>query len=190
MSTTFTALSITKRPFIFASSQMSNMSYSPYGQLKALGEFYTQSLNGLIVKFWNVYGLEKDPEKAHVITDFIKKAKKNKHIEMMTDGSELRQFLYADDCSECLLKLAQEYPHISRSQELHITNFEWHSILDVAQIIAKLYPGTTIKPANSLDSVQKDKRNEPNRSILSLWQPRTTLSEGIRKTGLLMDASL
>ena len=51
-------------PFVFASSQMSNMSYSPYGVMKRVGELYTKSLNGLIVKFWNVYGIEKDMEKA------------------------------------------------------------------------------------------------------------------------------
>ena len=46
-----------KKPFVFASSQMSNMSYSPYGVMKRVGELYTKSLGGLIVKFWNVYGL-------------------------------------------------------------------------------------------------------------------------------------
>ena len=51
------------KPFIFASSQMSNMSYSPYGVMKRVGELYTRSLNGVIVKFWNVYGIEKDMEK-------------------------------------------------------------------------------------------------------------------------------
>ena len=49
-----------KKPFVFASSQMSNMSYSPYGVMKRVGELYTKSLNGLIVKFWNVYGIETD----------------------------------------------------------------------------------------------------------------------------------
>ena len=33
-----------KKPFVFASSQMSNMSYSPYGVLKRVGELYTLSL--------------------------------------------------------------------------------------------------------------------------------------------------
>ena len=49
------------------------MSYSPYGVMKRVGEMYTKSLGGLIVHFWNVYGIEKDMEKAHVITDFISK---------------------------------------------------------------------------------------------------------------------
>ena len=37
--------------FVFASSQMSNMSYSPYGACKKLGELYTTALKGLTVKF-------------------------------------------------------------------------------------------------------------------------------------------
>ena len=81
-----------KKPFVFASSQMSNMSHSPYGVLKRVGELYTQTLNGLTVKFWNVYGIEKDMEKAHVITDFIRKGFEEGSFEMLTDGTEERQF--------------------------------------------------------------------------------------------------
>ena len=180
MDNTFDLLKATQKPFIFASSQMSNMSYSPYGQLKALGETYTKILNGLTVKFWNVYGVEHDMEKSHVITDFILKAKNNRIIDMMTDGTEQRQFLYADDCSECLLKLSQMYNEVTRNQELHITNFKWNTILEVANIIAQMYPGTIILPANHIDDVQKDKRNEPDPSILNYWQPKTELEDGIR----------
>ena len=43
---------------------MSNMSYSPYGVAKRVGELYTKALKGLIVKFWNVYGIENDMDKA------------------------------------------------------------------------------------------------------------------------------
>jgi nucleoside-diphosphate-sugar epimerase len=73
MANAFGILQNYNKRFIFASSQMSNMSYSPYGVLKNVGELYAKSLNGLIVKFWNVYGIENDHEKAHVITDFIRK---------------------------------------------------------------------------------------------------------------------
>ena len=58
MANAFGYLSEYKKPFLFASSQMSNMSYSPYGVMKRVGELYTKSLGGLIVKFWNVYGIE------------------------------------------------------------------------------------------------------------------------------------
>ena len=52
-----------KTPFVFASSQMSNLSFSSYGILKNVGELYTKSLGGLVTKFWNVYGIDKDYEK-------------------------------------------------------------------------------------------------------------------------------
>jgi nucleoside-diphosphate-sugar epimerase len=73
MANAFGLLKKYNKRFIFASSQMSNMSYSPYGVLKNVGELYTKSLKGLIVKFWNVYGIERDHEKSHAITDFIRK---------------------------------------------------------------------------------------------------------------------
>ena len=96
MNNTFDLLKKYNKPFIFASSQMSNMSYSTYGVLKAIGERYTEALGGLVVKFWNVYGYERDFEKSHVITDFIKMANEYSVIHMRTDGVEVRQFLYGD----------------------------------------------------------------------------------------------
>ena len=69
------------------------MGYSPYGLLKRLGEVYTEILKGLTVKFWNVYGVENDREKSHVITDLIRKGFEEGQFEMMTDGTEERQFL-------------------------------------------------------------------------------------------------
>jgi len=178
-SNTFDILHETRKPFIFASSQMSNMSFSPYGLLKALGENYTRSLNGVIVKFWNVYGVEHDLAKAHVITDFILKARDHRCVDMMTDGTEERQFLYADDCSEGLYLLSQSYDTVDRNQELHITSFAWATILEVAGIVADFFPKTVIIPGESKDDVQKGQRNEPDPYILQHWKPRTSLREGI-----------
>ena len=180
MDTTFDALKRTRKPFIFASSQMSNMSYSSYGVLKALGEYYARSLNGLIVKFWNVYGVESDPAKWHAITDFIRKAQLKGKIEMMTDGKEMRQLLYADDCCKALRLLAQPktYAAMSREANLHITSFEWITILGVAQLVGELMR-VPVVPGQSGDVVQKDLRNEPDRFLLQHWKPETSLRKGI-----------
>ncbi len=158
---------------------MANMSYSPYGVCKTLGEIYTKSLNGLIVKFWNVYGPENDLEKSHVVTDFILKAK-NGIIDMMTDGTEERQFLHAEDCSEALYILSQKYNEIDRDKNLHITNFEWNTIMDVAKIIHDEIP-CKIVPSKEKDTVQQNKKNEPDPYILNFWKPRISLKEGINK---------
>lgn len=102
MNNVFALLEQTQKPFYFASSQMSNMFHSTYGRLKAIGESYTNSLNGVNVRFWNVYGYETNPEKTHVITDFIKMALSDNRIIMRTSGVEERNFLYAKDAA-CLL---------------------------------------------------------------------------------------
>jgi nucleoside-diphosphate-sugar epimerase len=93
---------------------MAEMGYSSYGMLKSLGEKITRDLGGLVVKFWNVYGFETDPNKSHVITDFIKMAKHEGVIKMRTDGTESRQFLYADDACEALFTLAKKYKKIKK----------------------------------------------------------------------------
>ena len=176
---TFETIKKYNKPFIFASSQMANMSYSPYGVCKSLGEIYAKALNGLTVKFWNVYGPEHDLEKSHVITDFILKAKNGK-IEMLTDGKEERQFLHAEDCSNCLMILSQKYDEIDREKNLHVTNFEWNTILDVANIIKDYIP-CEILPSSEIDTVQLNKRNEPDPYILNFWKPEIGLKEGIKK---------
>jgi nucleoside-diphosphate-sugar epimerase len=182
MDVTFDALRELQTPFIFASSQMANMTHSSYGVLKALGDFYTRTLNGLVVKFWNVYGVEHDPEKFHAITDFIVKARHQGRIELLTTGEETRQFLHAEDCSEALYLLAQPalYQSIPRDENLHITTFKWNSILEVARIIGKEL-GAEVVPAATVDEVQRFHKNEPDPSILKYWNPRISLEAGIKK---------
>jgi len=179
MHNVFECLKESGRPFIFASSQMASMSYSSYGLTKSLAEKITRTLDGLVVKFWNVYGIELDPEKTHVVTDFINKARDNKLIDMRTDGTESRQMLHADDCSRALYILGQKYQDLSKDEEYHITNFEWSTMLEIAQIIAEHFPGTRVQPATSKDMVQKDAKNEPNPHILKYWQPEISVRRGI-----------
>ena len=185
MANAFGLLEKYNKPFIFASSQMSNMSYSPYGVMKRVGELYTKSLNGVIVKFWNVYGIEKDMEKAHVITDFIRKGFESGNIDMMTDGTEAREFLYAEDCCEALHKLMGSYDDLSSNDELHITTGNYTTILEIAEIIQRLFSNIgkeiIISPAESKDEVQKDARNVPDPYIRKFWEPKTSVKEGITK---------
>ena len=174
-----------KKPFVFASSQMSNMSYSPYGVLKRVGELYTKSLGGLIVKFWNVYGIEKDMDKAHVITDFIRKGFETGVIDMMTDGTEAREFLYAEDCCEALETVMEKYHDLTSDDELHITTGVYTTVLEIAEEIKSLFAGIgktiTVTPAQSKDEVQKDARNVPDPYIKEFWQPTTSVKEGLKK---------
>jgi nucleoside-diphosphate-sugar epimerase len=185
MANVFSLLEKYNKRFVFASSQMSNMSYSPYGVMKRVGEIYTTSLKGLTVKFWNVYGIEKDHEKAHVITDFIRRGFEEGEFEMLTDGTEERQFLYAEDCCKALETVMENYTDFKSEDPLHITSFHSTSIKEVASIIQGQFNligrKVNIKPGIAKDSVQMDKRNEANTYITGWWLPETTIDKGIAK---------
>ena len=185
MANAFGLLEKYKKRFVFASSQMSNMSHSPYGVMKRVGELYTTTLKGLTVKFWNVYGIENDHEKAHVITDFIRKGFEEGDFEMMTDGTEERQFLYAEDCCKALETVMESYTDFKPEDPLHITSFSSTSIRRIADEIQGQFrligKEVKIKAGLAKDSVQLDKRNEADTYITGWWLPETGIDKGIAK---------
>jgi nucleoside-diphosphate-sugar epimerase len=185
MANVFGLLEKYKKRFVFASSQMSNMSHSPYGVMKRVGELYTTTLKGLTVKFWNVYGIENDHEKAHVITDFIRKGFEEGDFEMMTDGTEERQFLYAEDCCKALETVMESYTDFKPEDPLHITSFSSTSIRRIADEIQGQFrligKEVQIKAGLAKDSVQLDKRNEADTYITGWWLPETGIDKGIAK---------
>ena len=85
MSNTFSLIEKYNKKFIFASSQMTNMSYSNYGILKMIGEKFTKNINGISVRFWNVYGVEKDISKFHVISDLILNGLKSSKVNSINN---------------------------------------------------------------------------------------------------------
>ena len=186
MTNVFRLLKKYKKKFIFASSQMSNMDFSPYGTLKRLGEDVTKSLNCLYVKFWNVYGIEKEEEKSHVITDFVKMAIEKKKINMLTSGKESREFLYADDCSKGLYKIMNNFNFfMKKKRELHLTTSKKIRIIKIARIVKKLLLKQgliiKIKPSKKKDSLQNNINNSSNNFFLKYWKPETKIEEGIQK---------
>ena len=183
---TFEIIKKYKKPFLFASSQMSNMSYSPYGLLKNIGEKYSDILGGLVVKFWNVYGVEKDLHKSHVITDFVLMGLKNKRIKMLTNGIEKRDFLYAEDCCIGLEKICLNFEKIKKiKKSIDLTTGKYTSIISIAKIIQKLLKKREIKvkiqPSKNKDIVQLDKRNKPDMFFKKYWRPKFSLKDGIEE---------
>jgi nucleoside-diphosphate-sugar epimerase len=184
MENTFSIIKKYKKQFLFASSQMSNMSYSPYGLLKNIGEKYTNILGGIVVKFWNVYGVEKDLRKSHVITDFVLMGLQNNEIKMLTDGSEHRDFLYAEDCCSGLEKIFINYNKIRKFKpSVDLTTGKYTSIIEIANKIKKLLKKKNIdikiNPSKKRDLVQLDKRNKPDMFLKKYWEPKFSLENGI-----------
>jgi nucleoside-diphosphate-sugar epimerase len=160
------------------------MNYSNYGILKLIGEKISKTTNGLVVKFWNVYGLEKDISKSHVITDFILMAIKNKKIKMLTNGKESRDFLYADDCCEGLeIAMKKHTQFIKQGISIDIASGKEIKIINIAKIIKKIFKKENIdiqiKSKKLKDLIQVNKRNKVNKYFLKFWKPKTSIQDGI-----------
>ena len=186
MENTFSLIKKYNKKFIFASSQMSNMSYSNYGVLKRIGENYTKILNGIVVKFWNVYGVEKDLSKSHVITDFILKGLKYNTVKMLTNGKEDREFLYAEDCCRGLELVMKNFSNITKkTSTIDLTSRKSSSILKIAKIIQRLFfqkdKNVEFIPAKTKDTVQLNKKNKSNNFFFKYWTPKFSLNRGIRE---------
>ena len=146
----------------------------------------TRSLNGIYVKFWNVYGIEKELEKSHVITDFILMALKKKKITMLTNGKESREFLYADDCSLGLFKIMNNFKFFSKKKtELHLTTAKKIKIIDIAKIIQKILSKENLKiriqPSSKKDELQNNISNKSNNFLFKYWKPEVSIENGIKK---------
>jgi len=105
---------------------------------------------------------------------------------MLTDGTEERQFLYAEDCCEALETVMESYTDFKSEDPIHITSFRSNTIKEVAEIIQGQFNligkhDVKIKSGLAKDSVQMDKRNQPDNYITGWWMPKTNLQDGISK---------
>ena len=136
--------------------------------------------------FRSVYGIEKDYEKSHVITDFIRKGFETGVIDMLTDGQEEREFLYAEDCCEALETIMENYNDFTSEDNLHITSFHSTKVIDIASMICGQFNlmgkyDVKVQPSEEKDSVQLDKKNKPDTYLTKWWTPKTTIAQGIAK---------
>ena len=163
----FDALSRTKKPFLFITSQLAGQP-NAYGTTKLMAWHWSQSLGGKIARLWNVYGWERPTIKSHVITDLVLSACQGQ-VRCMTDGAEHRRFLYKSDCVDALIKLFD-----GPQQTAEIAAGEWVTIRDVAEEVARQL---------NVDVQLGDKKGsecliDPS-ELLPNWSPKVTLAEGI-----------
>lgn len=179
---TFDSLSRAGKPFCYTTSQMANMITNPYGVLKCLSDFYVKYLNGVNVRLWNVYGNEPIDEKSHVIPDFVHQALTTGEINMMSDGSDERQFMHSFDFADALYHIMQNHElYKQQNRIIDLTTFQWTTINNVADIIKDVIGGRNIvikrKPYSCNNHTHK---NEPIRSLFhDNWCPKLTIEEGI-----------
>tara|TARA_Y100000768_G_C23672796_1_gene538561 strand:- start:357 stop:671 length:315 start_codon:yes stop_codon:yes gene_type:complete len=99
---------------------------------------------------------------------------------MRTDGTESRQFLYAEDACEALLTLSKKYDKLDKTQDYCITSFKWSKVYEIAKILDVL-SSCEVTPSDRKDETQRNAMNEPDPYIKKYWEPKTSLEQGIMK---------
>ncbi len=179
ISNTFEVLKKHNKKFLFVSSYLANNLSHSYGLLKYLGEHYTHSLNGLIVRLYNVYGNEDISSRSHVIPDLIFQGLNLGQIKLSTNGKERRQFLYVDDCCEGLFEISENYDAILKENNpIDLTSFDWISIADIATLISKKL---NCDLQNSHSEATHSEEYEPEYCVLKYWKPTTSIELGLDK---------
>ena len=160
---------------------------SPYGLSKLCGEQYLsyyQRISGLQVvslRYGNVYGPRQDPEgEAGVVAIFIQKMLNHEQAVINGNGRQTRDFVFVDDVVEA--NLAVMGPETQGTYNVG-TGVET-SVNDLFRILTQ-HAGSTCKEVHG-----PAKKGEQARSVIDSsklrqelsWEPRTDLSEGLKKT--------
>lgn len=189
---TFDSLYKCDKPFIYTTSCMSNMITNPYGSLKNISEHYVNlSNNGINVKLWNVYGNEEINDKSHVIPDFIVSAIETNTIQMMTPGSEERQFIHSNDFSEAIYIIMNNHDiflnwrKLNSNKTIDISSHNWISIYELAEKIKFIFKteyNSDINIIKGNHSNNHTNKTDPEFSILDdYWKMNISLDDGIKE---------
>ena len=166
----FDVLAQTRRPFLFATSQLAGQP-NAYGLTKLLAEHWAVQLGGKLARMWNVYGWEAPGDRSHVIPDLVLSGLVDGRVQCRTTGRERRRFLYQSDCAAALVQLFD-----SSQERADIAGGEWLSIGQVAREVAHQLGAEVEFGANQGEEVLVDPTD-----LLPSWRPVVPLEEGVSR---------
>jgi nucleoside-diphosphate-sugar epimerase len=126
-----------------------------------------------------------DPEDGRMLPNFITQALANQPLTIYGDGHFTRSLCYVQDLVEGILAVTESDRADAAGRVYNLGNQEEHTILEYAQKVLELLPGSS-SVITYRDPVPDDpSRRQPDiaraRSELG-WQPRVPLAEGLSKT--------
>jgi nucleoside-diphosphate-sugar epimerase len=164
---------------------------SCYDEAKRFGEALlliyvrTYGVDARIIRIFNTYGPNMDPEDGRMLPNFITQALANKPLTIYGDGQYTRSLCYVDDLLDGLLAVMATDRPDAAGRPFNLGNPEEHTILEYAQMVLELVPSSS-SSISYHDPVPDDPaRRRPDigraRSELN-WQPRVPLRDGLSRT--------
>lgn len=161
---------------------------SPYAGSKIAGEnlvlsyWYAYKLPVVVIRPFNTYGpFQKSSGEGGVIAIFIKCNIDAEVLNIYGDGSQTRDFLYVEDCSDFIVQAG--YSDKANGNIVNAGAGEDITINELAMLIAKddskIEHATHIHPQSEIQKLLCDSKKALD--ILN-WRARTNIAEGIAKT--------
>lgn len=141
------------------------------------------SVNIKIIRIFNTYGPNMNPEDGRVVSNFIMQALRGEDITIFGDGSQTRSFQYVDDLVEGTVRMMNS--DNSFVGPVNLGNPNEFTMLELAKTVLEL---TNSRSKISYKSLPKDdpKQRQPDITLakekLNGWKPKTELREGLLKT--------
>jgi nucleoside-diphosphate-sugar epimerase len=164
---------------------------SCYDEAKRFGEALcmiyvrTFGVDGRLIRIFNTYGPNMDPEDGRMLPNFITQALRNQPITIYGDGQFTRSLCYVQDLVNGMLAVMGSDRPDAAGRVYNVGNPEEHTILDYAKLVLALIPSSSSEIVYMPPVPDDPSRRQPDigraRSELG-WEPRVPLREGVQKT--------
>lgn len=135
-----------------------------------------------IIRIFNTYGPNMDPDDGRVVSNFIVQALKGEDITIYGDGSQTRSFCYVSDLVDGIVKMMNNPQKFVGP--VNLGNPSERTILDFAKLIIEMTNSKSkivFRPLPGDDPTQR----KPDISVAKRelnWEPKVDIREGIGKT--------
>jgi UDP-glucuronate decarboxylase len=137
-----------------------------------------------IIRIFNTYGPRMHPNDGRVVSNFIVQALQNQNITIYGDGQQTRSFQYVDDLLEGMIRM-MESTRDEFTGPVNIGNPYEFTILELAEKVLELTNSSSkidYKPLPSDDPIQRQPDISLAKKMLSNWEPKIQLIDGLKRT--------
>lgn len=136
-----------------------------------------------IIRIFNTYGPNMDPNDGRVVSNFINQALRSEDITIYGDGKQTRSFQYVSDLIEGMVRVMENDQ--SFIGPVNLGNPGEFNMKELAEMVLKFIPDSkskiVYKPLPGDDPKVRKPDNSLAKKILG-WEPKVPLEEGLKLT--------
>lgn len=135
-----------------------------------------------IIRIFNTYGPNMDPNDGRVVSNFVMQALTNKDISIYGDGSQTRSFQFVSDLIEGMIRLMENKENFTGP--VNIGNPDEFSVKELAEIVLEMIPESKSKIVYHPIPSDDPKQRKPDISLAKEklgWEPKVPLRDGLAK---------